>query len=44
MNTNTEIHIEYLGEYISMSTILEQAILNKRERGRRELGRGEETN
>ena len=35
MNTNTEIHIECLGEYISMSTILELAIPNKREREER---------
>jgi len=33
MNTNTQIHIEYLGEYISISTMLEQAVLNKRKEG-----------
>jgi hypothetical protein len=33
MNTNTQVHIEYLGEYVSNSIMLELTILNKRERG-----------
>ena len=35
MNTNTQIHVEYLGKYISKSIILES------ERVRKELDRGE---
>ena len=31
MNTNTQIHIEYLGEYVSKSTMLELVVVNKRE-------------
>jgi len=31
MNTNTKIHVEYLGEYVSKSIMLELAVLNKRE-------------
>jgi hypothetical protein len=33
MNTNTEVHIEYLGEYVSKSIMLELVVLNKREGG-----------
>ena len=33
MNTNTQIHVEYLGEYVSKSIMLELAVLNKREEG-----------
>ena len=43
MNTNTQIHIEYLGEYVSKSLMLELAVLNKREIGRREFSGGEGT-
>jgi uncharacterized protein YgiM (DUF1202 family) len=32
INTNTQIYVEYLGEYVSMSIMLELAVLNKRER------------
>ena len=42
MNMNTQIY-EYLGEYISMSIMLELTVLNKREGGRREHGGGELT-
>jgi hypothetical protein len=31
MHTNTQIHVEYLGEYVSRSIILEPVVLNKRE-------------
>jgi hypothetical protein len=42
MNTNTEIHIEYLGEYVSKSIMLELVVLT-RERMGRELSGGEGT-
>jgi hypothetical protein len=31
MHTNTQIHVEYLGEYVSRYIILELVVLNKRE-------------
>jgi hypothetical protein len=33
MNTSTQIHVEYLWEYVFKSIMLELAVLNKRERG-----------
>ena len=41
MNTNTQIHVEYLGEYVFKSIMLELAVMNKRgneERARRWRG------
>jgi hypothetical protein len=40
MNTNTEIHIGYLGEYVSKSIMLELMVLT-RERMGREFSAGE---
>jgi hypothetical protein len=40
MNTNTKIHIGYLGEYVSKSIMLEPMVLI-RERMGRELSAGE---
>jgi hypothetical protein len=31
MNTNTQIHVEYLGEYVSKSIMLELKVPNSRE-------------
>lgn len=43
-HTTTQIHVEYLGEYVFMSIMLEPASLNRRERGgRRELDSGVDT-
>jgi len=33
MDTNTQIHVEYLAKYVSKSIMLELAVLNKREGG-----------
>jgi hypothetical protein len=35
MNTNTQIYVEYVEEYVSMSIMLKLAVLNKREREKR---------
>jgi hypothetical protein len=43
-HTITQIHVQYLGEYVFMSIMLELASLNRRERGgRRELDSGVDT-